>query len=1389
MEFLFNSLVSKVKGFTHQIASENNDAETTSLSMFAFPKNLDVTCLTPNLMISLQPLPALNPTYNDTGRDEPYGQRSPQHNTEGTPAPAPNQTLRPLGNCPVALAQFVSKRQQQNNQKILFLNLSDEDGDDFATAVPDDRIKTLLQRQVVTLKECRPTGSPTTRLPIPTLGTLLQVCYILSAWLEPINDRNTPLAPQGAAILYCSRKGKPRCAIAAAAWLRYSRQVETCREGFEMVMSRLCASQTPTEATKKSVEYSYWDAVPASLRRLLQNFDTLLERSGQYPNVRPMLLRAVAIQGLPVDQRPVIEVWDSQQCLYSSLSDDKAQWVEEEGFYQTGDVLIEGEWSVVCNFATHDNDTSESSSPSSSSLNSSKLILRFAANTGFLQAGTLELDANQVDLMRQYAGSLDDEFLLSLVLESHWNVQHEINPVLLERLRQESSVLPTCCHTAQARETGWQLLSRHHAAQPLPQDVQHFRMMTGLRGIDPPDHIVALALQLANFDAKMAESLLHGRFHSWWRRPESPTSSLSPISEILPSVQCPSFLSPPMTAESKRQTVLDVLDESNVMSMLSKDDLERGSLLQDKEFEFDSHPIKDDDILDYVSPLLTPNPGDIYNTLRQTRDPFATFPVHTSASSQLEVRPIFPLHRTTPWIDPKRNRLDNPQYAAAAEMLMKIEHAGVTLDDLIELSQLSQTWTTQNDPYSMNAENATKIEQNDKSSSPNELALEADPVYEKYFRMRSKGLPDEAVRHALQRDGLDPHILDMDPKKSLVSQQSLVDDTIHSSAAALPNKESLVGYHEISSSNGSLEQHADVPIKSDPKYEKYFRMLAKGLPDGAVRNALQRDGVEPSLLDMNPDKSFASQSTSSMSTPQHLPLQEDPKYEKYFRMLQKGLPDGAVRNALQRDGLDPGILDLDPKKSLNEQQVDVGHENKDQPITKGIQSEKNHSGMPEKRASADHAAMDGEGVESSLKQDPKYEKYFRMLDKGLPKGAIRNALLRDGLDPAIIDMDPERSLISQTAKVVGEINHLKNDPKFEKYVRMLEKGLPEGAVRNAMQRDGLDPCLLDVDSNMPSMPDSNDEGLPLKNDPIYEKYFRMLSKGLSDGAVRNAIQRDGLDPAVLGLNPDKTLLSQTKNKSTPDSGPPLKDDPVYNKYFRMLAKDLPVGAVRNALQRDGLDPSVLDLDPNKSFASQSHVGVVAPDSGIPLRDDPDWKKYFTMLQMGLPLGAVKNAVTRDGKDPAVLDLDPNKSIEVQLSSNRVKAVSASLLNKKKKRVRRKKIYWTPIEPAQIKEDSLWSLVRGKVQMSRLKYDVQEFEDLFTESADPNDQKRKKSQGSAKKVKKSVQVIDGKRSMNGGIILLRLRMDYKLIAQMVDNMYVFNCFINFLASPVSNLYFP
>merc|ERR1712085_145296 len=296
------------------------------------------------------------------------------------------------------------------------------------------------------------------------------------------------------------------------------------------------------------------------------------------------------------------------------------------------------------------------------------------------------------------------------------------------------------------------------------------------------------------------------------------------------------------------------------------------------------------------------------------------------------------------------------------------------------------------------------------------------------------------------------------------------------------------------------------------------------------------------------------------------------------------------------------------------------------------------------------------------KDDPLYSKYFKMSKMGLPLGAVQNAMQRDGIDPSIMDLDPEKSVASQLdtkEEPVDDGPPLKDDPTYVKYFKMLKMGLPMGAVKNAMERDGLNASIMHLDpgksvaSQLEAEEEEDepvDDSPPLKEDPTYVKYFKMMKMGLPVGAVKNAIQRDGLDPSIMDLDPEKSIASQLNIEEEPvDDGPPLKEDPTYVKYFKMVKMGLPIGAVKNAIQRDGLDPSVMDLDPEKSVASQLNREEELLDRGPPLKEDETYVKYFKMLKMGLPVGAVKNAIQRDGHDPSVLDLDPEKSLASQLN--------------------------------------------------------------------------------------------------------------------------------------------
>ena len=59
--------------------------------------------------------------------------------------------------------------------------------------------------------------------------------------------------------------------------------------------------------------------------------------------------------------------------------------------------------------------------------------------------------------------------------------------------------------------------------------------------------------------------------------------------------------------------------------------------------------------------------------------------------------------------------------------------------------------------------------------------------------------------------------------------------------------------------------------------------------------------------------------------------------------------------------------------------------------------------------------------------------------------------------------------------------------------------------------------------------------------------------------------------SILDLDPEKSLKSQLKAEGDCDDGPPLKEDPKYIKYFKMMKMGLPKDAVKHAMERDQLN--------------------------------------------------------------------------------------------------------------------------------------------------------------------------------------------------------------------------
>ena len=157
-----------------------------------------------------------------------------------------------------------------------------------------------------------------------------------------------------------------------------------------------------------------------------------------------------------------------------------------------------------------------------------------------------------------------------------------------------------------------------------------------------------------------------------------------------------------------------------------------------------------------------------------------------------------------------------------------------------------------------------------------------------------------------------------------------------------------------------------------------------------------------------------------------------------------------------------------------------------------------------------------------------------------------------------------------------------------------------------------------------------------------------------------------------------------------------------------------------------------------------------------------------MLKMGIPLGAVENALKKEGKDPGIINMDPNKPLSEQQSKSKE---TKKPLKPKGPKVARKRLHWNKIDESKLHADSFWNQAKEQdLQLVGLDFDNEEFANLFTSEVGKAAAKKDVPADDKKKSKnQKVQLIDGRRRMNGSILLAKFKVDYKVLAKQVDGM--------------------
>ena len=232
----------------------------------------------------------------------------------------------------------------------------------------------------------------------------------------------------------------------------------------------------------------------------------------------------------------------------------------------------------------------------------------------------------------------------------------------------------------------------------------------------------------------------------------------------------------------------------------------------------------------------------------------------------------------------------------------------------------------------------------------------------------------------------------------------------------------------------------------------------------------------------------------------------------------------------------------------------------------------------------------------SYENDPKYAKFFKMFKMHLPTGAVRVKMTAEGHSPDIIEEIIgilEKGPGPAPPPKVPEGPKLKDDPRFKKYFKMREMHIPRGALDQKMQAEGLDPAVLDMDPEGPPPPGA--PSLPPEAAPV-------PSPREAPGGGRA-----GLNDAItsgMPLRPVRKINRDDDNQGEASTGNPLLDA-IKNKAKKGLKKvERPAEDDAAAPKPTGnaLMDQILNAKLKKTSGPPRDQGPVKKSTGNPLLD-------------------------------------------------------------------------------------------------------------------------------------------------------------------------------------------
>ncbi|KAF0709234.1 Aste57867_6038 [Aphanomyces stellatus] len=208
-----------------------------------------------------------------------------------------------------------------------------------------------------------------------------------------------------------------------------------------------------------------------------------------------------------------------------------------------------------------------------------------------------------------------------------------------------------------------------------------------------------------------------------------------------------------------------------------------------------------------------------------------------------------------------------------------------------------------------------------------------------------------------------------------------------------------------------------------------------------------------------------------------------------------------------------------------------------------------------------------------LKDDPMYAKYFTMQRLGMPIEVVRHKMLMDGMDPDIMSLDPEGPSPSASSLVpVGDSTALT--------IAGPPPPPPPPPSGPSAAQDDLSPSMAALDLPPPPPPP------PSFSPPLPPP----LPSFHDDAAPLPPPSSSSLPPPAIDAADPPPAAAPTFLK--------LKDDPEFEKYFKMRKLGMPDGVIQHKLMMDGITLDILSMDPE---GPSPNGGTAAP----PAHEDDD----------------------------------------------------------------------------------------------------------------------------------------------------------------------------------------